>query len=102
MEAPCSRFLLGCRREDRRDATASMLRSHGDVLQLRRVGQGQVRMPERLVMLPSHKVEAVPLVKAGEAENGRHGIKLVPGKRADYEGHGSRRDGRRDRRILKV
>jgi hypothetical protein len=31
-------------------------------------------MPERLVMLPCHEVKAVPLVKAGEAENRCHAL----------------------------
>ena len=74
IETPCPRFLFGRRREDRRDATSSVLRSHGNVLQLRGVRQSQVCMPERLVMLPCHEVKAVPLVKAGEAENRCHAL----------------------------
>jgi hypothetical protein len=89
-EAPSPRFLLGHRRERRRDATSSVLRSHGNILQFWGIGQGQVCMSERLVMLPRHKIEAVPLVKAGKAQNSGHTLELIRDERADNEGLGLR------------
>ena len=71
-EAPSPSLLLGRRRERRRDATSSVLGSRGNVLQFWGIGQGQVCMSERLVMLPRHEIEAVPLVKAGKAQNSGH------------------------------
>jgi hypothetical protein len=47
-------------------------------------------MSERLVMLPRHDIKAVPLVKAGKAQNGRHTLELVRHERADNEGLGLR------------
>ncbi|MGP8163645.1 MAG: hypothetical protein ACLQAN_07750 [Acidimicrobiales bacterium] len=63
-----------------------MLRSYGNVLQFWGIGQGQVCMSERLVMLPRHEIEAVPLVKAGKAQNSGHTLELIRDERADDEG----------------
>jgi hypothetical protein len=50
-------------------------------------------MPERLVALPRHEVEAVSLVEAGEAKDGRDTLDLVAGERTDDERLGPRFDG---------
>ena len=47
-----------------------MLRSYGNILQLGRIRQRQVRVPKRLVALPGNQVEAVPLVQPVQPEHG--------------------------------
>lgn len=45
-------------------------------------------MSERLVLIPRHEVEAIPLVKAGNAQNSGHALKLIRDERTDNEGLG--------------
>jgi hypothetical protein len=46
-----------------------MLPAHRNVLEFRWICQRQVRMSDRLSVLPGHEVEAVALVEASEREN---------------------------------
>ena len=66
---------------------------HRHVLQLRRVGQRQVSMAERLVVLPRHQVEAISLVEAGEAQDRRNALDLVVVEGTDDERLGLQFDG---------
>src|SRR5207244_7875489 len=52
------RLALARARERGRDAVPPVLRAHLDVLQLGRVGEREVRVAERLLVLPGAEVEA--------------------------------------------
>src|SRR3954468_11507935 len=54
-----------------------------DVLQLWRVGERQMGMPDRLVAVPGDQVDTVTLVQAGESEHGRDPRDFIPRQRPD-------------------
>lgn len=53
-----------------------MLNPDGDILQLGRIGEREVEVPERLVTVPRHEVEAIALIQAYQPENRSNRIDL--------------------------
>ena len=76
------RRVLGGGGQRRGDASPAVLRADFDVLQLGRVGQGEIRVTQGLVVVPGDEVEAVALVEPGEAEDRPDAIDLVRGAAA--------------------
>src|ERR1051326_2575692 len=72
-----SGILFRYRRQRRRDTPAPVLRAHLHILQLRRIRERQVRMPERLLVLPRHQVEAVALVQPRQPKERPNPLDLI-------------------------
>ncbi len=77
VEASRAGLALGGRGQRRRDAAPAVFRAHRDILELGWVGQGEVRMPGRLIALPGDEVEAVALLEPGEAQDRAHPVDLA-------------------------
>jgi hypothetical protein len=76
-ESSRGRRSLGRAGQSRGDAAPAILRAHGNILELRRVGQGEVCMAQGLITLPCDQVVAIPLLESGETEHGPDPLDLV-------------------------
>ena len=76
-ESSRGRRSLGRAGQSGRDAAPAILRAHGDILELRWVGQGEVRVAKRLITLPRDQVVAIALLESGETEHGTDPLDLV-------------------------
>jgi hypothetical protein len=65
-----------------------MFGTHRHVLEFRWVRQRQVRVSDRLFVLPGHEVEAVALLKPSEPENTPYALNLLWHKRPDIPSPG--------------
>ncbi len=59
----------------------SVFGTHGDILELGRVGEGDVGVAEWFFVLPCDQVEPVALIQPGQAEHGVNEVDLTVGQR---------------------
>ncbi len=58
-----------------------MLRAHGDILQLRRIGERQMGVSQWLFLFPGDQVEPVAPAEPRQAEHGSDALDVVQGER---------------------